>query len=1079
MKRQIFVSLVVLGVVLGVRVYATDLYVPGSYTTIQAAINAATTGDTVWIDPGTYTGPGNKNLDFSGKAIYVRAKAGAENTVIDCEGSGRGFYFHSSETSASIVDGFTVKNGYVTGDWPSSCGGGILCYFSSPIITNCILLNNTTTWYGGGIYCYNSSPTITNCTISNNTTNWKGGGISCYNSSSIITSCTISGNTVISGNGGGIASSESSLSITNCTVIGNIANIGAYGGGHAGGILCHSSSSSITNCIILENIAGSYYGGGIDCVEHDSSIITNCIISRNQAYLGGGGIYCDLSSPSLINCVIIENQTQYNTTYGGGRGGGILCHSSSPSIINCTISENMANYNDGGGIGVYDNSFPSIVNCIISGNTTPFNGGGIACDNPSLTISYDNFWNNSPQNYYGITDQTGINGNICLNPQFVSTSTGNYRLQSSSPCIDAGSNDAVPTWLTTDKDGNPRIADGDGDNIAIVDMGAYEYQGSPTQWVDVWINKYGSYQIAEGENIIYRIYYGNGGDKKASSVEIRDILSSGLTYGSDTSGITPTISGNEIKWAIGTLSALEQRYFELICRVGSQINNVTNIIEITSPEDLISHNNTFTLKTQVISWYADLYMSKWATNDATDRIFRSGHKIFYHISYGNSGSAKANSVKIIDYFPQELVPVSATLPGGICDLTAHTITWNIGDLMPGKYGEIVITCMVKQEATGQLVNTADISSLSPERNYLNNTYKMTVTVEQAYDPNEKLVDRQYIYPDEVNPLTYVIHFENLATASASARDIQVGDHLDPNLDWSTFNVIRMPGLGPNGTWTLSSTGTAYWFFDEIYLATGSTEYIVFQIKPKLNLTPNTEISNYATVQFDLEPSMDTPVVIVRVIEPKITVFPNKGSVGSLVTISGYDFYENSQISVDFGTHPTIAITTSNEYGSFSLTFIVDTQPICTKIITATDESGETATAIFLLTPNPKIDLLNPTSGNIGTIVTIEGDGFGPNTPVNIAFGTNQNIANTFSSDQGTFSTIFVVDTQEPCTKTITASGDSYIGEVFATTTFKLIGIPGISLTKTGPTTTTTLSTITYTLSYTNTGQTTLCNVNLI
>ncbi len=45
-------------------------------------------------------------------------------------------------------------------------------------------------------------------------------------------------------------------------------------------------------------------------------------------------------------------------------------------------------------------------------------------------------------------------------------------------CPDAGDNDAVPADVTIDLDGNPRIVDWNRDGVALVDMGAYEVQGS-------------------------------------------------------------------------------------------------------------------------------------------------------------------------------------------------------------------------------------------------------------------------------------------------------------------------------------------------------------------------------------------------------------------------------------------------------------------------------------------------------------------------------------------------------------------------------------------------------------------------
>ncbi|MDI6736458.1 MAG: hypothetical protein QME42_09775 [bacterium] len=76
---------------------AADLYVPSQYGTIQLAINAAAASDTVWVADGVYTGANNKNLSWSGKKITVRSVNGPENTIIDCQNSGRGFYLMTQE----------------------------------------------------------------------------------------------------------------------------------------------------------------------------------------------------------------------------------------------------------------------------------------------------------------------------------------------------------------------------------------------------------------------------------------------------------------------------------------------------------------------------------------------------------------------------------------------------------------------------------------------------------------------------------------------------------------------------------------------------------------------------------------------------------------------------------------------------------------------------------------------------------------------------------------------------------------------------------------------------------------------
>ena len=167
---------------------AATIRVPQDQLTIQAGIDAAVNGDIVLVDDGTYTGAGNVNLNFFGKAITVKSVNGVATTIIDCESQNntRAFRFGSGETSTSVLDGFTIRNGNAPD------GGGILILTSSsPTITNCIISDNTSTGSGGGIFCHSSSPILTNCVISKNITTFDGGGIFCFSASPIITNCTI------------------------------------------------------------------------------------------------------------------------------------------------------------------------------------------------------------------------------------------------------------------------------------------------------------------------------------------------------------------------------------------------------------------------------------------------------------------------------------------------------------------------------------------------------------------------------------------------------------------------------------------------------------------------------------------------------------------------------------------------------------------------------------------------------------------------------------------------------------------------------------------------------------------------
>ena len=261
---------------------AAIIHVPGDQPTIQKGINAASDGDTVLVADGIYTGGGNKNLDFGGKAITVTSENGAESCIIDCEGNGRGFYFHSGETGESVVNGFTIKNGHeVQG------GGGICCEDSSPTIQNNTISGNSTDGSGGGIYCYNSDSIITNNKLTENWAGISGGGIKCLKHSPMITYNTITLNSA-GGWGGGIYCDHSSATITNNTIIENSTE-GVPGEG--GGIFCDYSFPTITNNTITRNSAN--YGGGIHCYLNSSPIITNTICwndSPEEIYLDGSSI---------------------------------------------------------------------------------------------------------------------------------------------------------------------------------------------------------------------------------------------------------------------------------------------------------------------------------------------------------------------------------------------------------------------------------------------------------------------------------------------------------------------------------------------------------------------------------------------------------------------------------------------------------------------------------------------------------------------------------------------------------------------------------------------------------------------
>jgi len=240
-----------------------------------------------------------------------------------------------------------------------------------------------------------------------------------------------------------------------------------------GGIFCHlDSDPTIINCIVTQNNAGD--GGGIFCYMHSDATIIDVEISYNSTYDDGGGLHCNWgSNPTLERVRIIGN-------YCADKGAGICCghneHSTDLTLNEVLICHNTSG-EKGSAIYMVDSSsyFDNITICDNSTNSNYW--GSIYCEDAYINLNNGIIWNNqnSGFNFYngGYADVTYSNtqdyfvgeGNIYQDPYFINPTIGNYNLQETSPCIDAGD----PT--------SPFDPDG-----TITDMGAYYYnQGTITE----------------------------------------------------------------------------------------------------------------------------------------------------------------------------------------------------------------------------------------------------------------------------------------------------------------------------------------------------------------------------------------------------------------------------------------------------------------------------------------------------------------------------------------------------------------------------------------------------------------------
>jgi parallel beta-helix repeat protein len=409
-----------------------------TYTTIQAAVDAAVDGDVIKVAAGVYTGVLTRDsvaqVVFVSKTVTIRGgytitdwktfDPQANPTTVDAEDGGRVFYITGD--ISPTVEGLQITGGDATGlnggYGGGDAGGGMYIVTATAVVSSVQVFGNAA-HLGGGLYLYYSAATLSGSTIDSNTVTDDGGGICVHYSDATLSSNTIVHNEAI-GQGGGLHLQQSNAMLVANTVMSNTASF------EGAGLYLDDGSPALVGNFIIANVAGTN-GAGLYLLNSNPTLSSNTI-ARNRATLGGGGLYVRKSDAWLASNIVADNQ-------GTTNGSGLYFEASSTRLWHTTIARNTGG--DGSGLYVKDDgaiySKIALTNTILVSQAV----GVVATAGNTATLEVT-LWGAGP---WANTADWGGEGTILTGtsnfrsaPLFARPSAGDYHLQDGSEAIDNG-----------------------------------------------------------------------------------------------------------------------------------------------------------------------------------------------------------------------------------------------------------------------------------------------------------------------------------------------------------------------------------------------------------------------------------------------------------------------------------------------------------------------------------------------------------------------------------------------------------------------------------------------------------------
>lgn len=332
------------------------------FTTIQAAIDAARSGATIFVAPGVY----KERLVITNKSLRFLTgtpgggNPGDERVIVDGSCNSSPTVVASSDFSLECVmfDGFVFRDGN---------GGAFEIFDIQLVLEDCELTNNIALFDGGAIFQVRGRLVMIRGVIEDNMTMQGGGATMSFDAEQEFINTIIRNNNA-AGSGSAISNltsaGKSTVCLTNSIVSGNSS-------GENGAVFAVGATVMINGGEISNNTAANV-GGGVAAANCPNVAINNCVCSNNVCSGPGGGIFCQDCNVNVSNCVCGNNSSM------NASGGGIYCIGGNFQCNNCNIVENFAGMN-GGGCQLVDllQGLNKIESCCFENNEASLNGGGL------------------------------------------------------------------------------------------------------------------------------------------------------------------------------------------------------------------------------------------------------------------------------------------------------------------------------------------------------------------------------------------------------------------------------------------------------------------------------------------------------------------------------------------------------------------------------------------------------------------------------------------------------------------------------------------------------------------------------